>query len=196
MWYLPGSGIVSCIGRQILYHWATRETLQSSYLFFFPVMRTLKIYSLSNFQICNTVLLTIVTKETYQLHLWASYAKIMDLTEKESHTKSFWVDKFENLSFLNTLSQWVHSHSQIEEGFPFDQRHYRTIISRRCLIRSCFSFSKGVSSTFHYLPVNNQREVTAQLEQRKCSLYSRTKQFIPRKNYRTSLHLLITWKNK
>ena len=83
-------------------------------LFFFFVMRTL-VYSLSNFQICNTVLLTTVTKETYQLHLWASYAKIRDITGKESHPKSFWVDKFENLSFLNTLGQWEHSHPCLEE---------------------------------------------------------------------------------
>ena len=32
-----------------------------SYYLFFPVMRILKTYSFSNFQICNTVLLTIVT---------------------------------------------------------------------------------------------------------------------------------------
>ena len=32
-----------------------------SYYLFFPVMRILKNYSFSNFHICNTVLLTIVT---------------------------------------------------------------------------------------------------------------------------------------
>lgn len=52
-----------------------------SYLFF--VVRTLKIYSFSNFQKCHAVLLTIVTNETYELPLWVPYAKIMDLTEKE-----------------------------------------------------------------------------------------------------------------
>ena len=97
---------------------STTETPEKPYrvtFFFFLVMRTLKIYSLSNIQICNTVLLTIVTKETYQLNLWASFAKIMDLTEKESHPKSFWMDKFENLSLLNTLGQWEHSHPWLEE---------------------------------------------------------------------------------
>ena len=115
MWHLPGSGIKP-LPPVLAGRFSTTEPPEKPYrvIFLFLVMRTL-VYSLSNFQICNTVLLTIVTKETYQLHLWASYAKIRDVTGKESHPKSFWVDKFENPSFLNTLGQWEHSHPCLEE---------------------------------------------------------------------------------
>ena len=41
-------------------------------MFFFLVMGTLKIYSLRNFQICNTVLLTIVTR-LYIISPWLTY---------------------------------------------------------------------------------------------------------------------------
>ena len=47
---------VPCIGRRILNHCATRDALLS-----FFMMRTLKIYSLSSFQMYNTVLLTVVS---------------------------------------------------------------------------------------------------------------------------------------
>ena len=40
-----------------------RETQNLKTFFFFPVMRTFKIHSLSNFQICNIVLLTIIIRE-------------------------------------------------------------------------------------------------------------------------------------
>ena len=44
-----------------------------SYKIFFPVMRTLKIYSLSNFQICHAVLLTIVSMTFIEIFFFKKF---------------------------------------------------------------------------------------------------------------------------
>ena len=62
---------VSCTGRQIFYHWATREALSPGIttFFFFFVLRVFKIYSCSNVQVSDTVFLSITTMRSQILEI-------------------------------------------------------------------------------------------------------------------------------